>query len=406
MLLHEQLHAAAQIVLAVENGKSMASGLLQDIPQKERPQVQDIVFGVLRAGPAAFARLGATGDIPKPVRALLLCALHRLGTWPERAHVVVSEAVKAAPKGSRSGIGRLVNAVLRNYLRCRPECEQKAAENPEVAFGHPRWWIEKLRRAYPENWQSVLEAGNRHPPLALRANLRRISQEGYLAKLKACGIEASPIGEAGILLETPVPARELPGFAEGLASVQDWGAQQAALRLAPPPGAWVLDACAAPGGKACHLLEAFDIRLCAMDIDGQRLRQVREGFARLGLSGEIEKGDAASFSGGPFNAILADVPCSASGIARRQPDVKWLRREADIGRFAAQQKRILENLWQSLKPGGVLLYATCSVFPEENAEQAAAFLRRHPDATLESEEQLLPCSRHDGFYYARLKKKA
>ncbi|MDR0996161.1 MAG: 16S rRNA (cytosine(967)-C(5))-methyltransferase RsmB [Zoogloeaceae bacterium] len=401
MRLHEQLRAAAQIVLAVSNGRSLAAGLLKDVSADARPLVQDIVFGVLRAGEAAFARLGATGTIALPVACLLRCALYRLDTWPDRAHIVVSEAVKAAPPG---GPGRLVNAVLRNYLRHQLENECLAAENPAVIWQHPRWWIDKVRRDYPEDWKTILATGNQHPPLALRVNVRQISPDDYLDCLTARGLAGQRVGPVGILLDKPVPARELPGFFEGWVSVQDLGAQEAIRHLSPPPGSAVLDACAAPGGKAAHLLEAFDIRLTAMDLDAKRLRQVRESFARLGLSGETVQGDAATWAEGSFEAILADVPCSASGIVRRQPDIKWLRRETDIARFAAQQKRILDNLWQRLKPGGALLYATCSVFPEENTQQIAAFLPRHPEATLTEEKQLLPCAHHDGFYYARLVK--
>jgi len=313
----------------------------------------------------------------------------------------------------------LVNAVLRNFLRRRAPLLARA-QRPETArFCHAQWWIDKLRSQYPSHYAAVLEAANQHPPLALRVNVRRASLSEYLEMLARRGVEGEACGGAGVLLAKPVPAERIPGLAEGRVSVQDAGAQLAVPLLDVRDGMRVLDACAAPGGKTTHVLELAAADVTALDSDSVRLERVRSNLARLGMSARVVCGDACEphgwWDGTPYHRILADVPCSASGIARRHPDIKWLRRASDIAQFAQLQSRMLDALWQLLASGGKLLYATCSVFQEENSEQIAGFLDRHRDATrlgLPAVDnhiqlpagQLLPDGRHDGFFYALLQK--
>ena len=246
--------------------------------------------------------------------------------------------------------------------------------------------------------------------MALRVNRRRSTRDDYMARLQAEGIAALPVGESGLALARPLPVERLPGFADGLVSVQDPGAQRAAALLDPAPGSRVLDACSAPGGKTAHLLERADLDLLALDLKPARCRRVAENLERLGLQASIATADCARldtwWDGRPFDAVLADVPCTASGVVRRNPDAKWLRRETDIASFAATQARILNALWQVVRPGGKLLYATCSLFPEENGGQIGNFLAARPDARRDHEEQILPSADHDGFYYCRLEKRA
>lgn len=402
---------AAPIVARVMEGESLADGALEQVPAPQRPAVQDIVYGTLRRhgeGDALLAPLLRNPPYPV-IRALMLCALHRLATWADAPHTVVHQAVEAA--GSLEG-GRykgLVNGVLRNYLRQQESLEAALPATSPARLWHPAWWLEKLQAAHPDNWQAIVAAGNGAPPMALRVNLRRVTLADYLARLEAVGIGGVARGPAGILLHRPVPVAQLPGFFAGDASVQDLGAQRAAELLAPEPGSRVLDACAAPGGKTAHLLERADLLLTALDVEAPRCLQIESNLSRLGLSARVRCADASrpqAWGREPaaFDAILADVPCSASGVVRRHPDAKWLRQPRDILQFAHTQRRLLERLWQALQPGGRLLYATCSVFVEENEVQIAKFLSRQADACLVTEEHWLPGPEHDGFYYALLHK--
>jgi len=375
-------------------------------------------YGTLRF----YGQLRAILDllIEKPlqdetVRALLLVALYQLLYSRAAGHAVVDHAVKSAAALKKSWAKGLVNAVLRNFLRKRPALLELAAASDEGRYSHPQWWIDKLRRQYPDGWAALLEANNQHPPMTLRVNRRATSVEAYLALLAQQGMAGSKIGESAILLDQPVAVDKLPGFADGAVSVQDAGAQWAARLLDVADGMRVLDACAAPGGKAAHLLELAGIELTALDNDAERLKKVEQNFRRLKLEARCVAGDAAKpggwWDGKPFQRILADVPCSASGVVRRHPDIKWLRRETDIMSFAAQQAEILDALWRTLDRGGKLLYATCSVFAEENQGQVARFLARHEDARClppplpEADNgQLIPNQQHDGFYYVLLYK--
>ncbi len=378
-----------------------------------RAAAQDVAYGVLRRlgwGDFILGRLLSKPLTHPETQALLLGALYRIETRPDSVHMVVDQAVSAAGELAGGVFKGLVNGVLRSYLRQRESLQAAMAGNDLATYHYPVWWLNRLRRAYREQWESIAAAGNRPPPMTLRVNQRRGTRAEYGARLEGAGLDAKPVGSQGLLLERAVPVEALPGFGEGLVSVQDAGAQRAAELLAPVTGSRVLDACAAPGGKTSHLLELADVDLLALDIDAHRVRRIHENLQRLGLSADVRVADCNDvkewWDGRAFDAILADVPCSASGVVRRHPDIKKLRRESDIRSFARTQAAILDTLWPLLKPGGKLLYATCSVFPEENSAQIDAFLVRQPNVERLSEEQLLPEAEHDGFYYALLRKSA
>ncbi len=411
--LASALLQAARIHLAVLAGQSLADGQLGRVEVVARPAVQDLVYGSLRRygrGDFLLGRLLSHPLAAEDIRCLLLVALYRLETRPEAAHTVVDQAVRAAGELAGGRFCGLVNGVLRNYLRREAELLAALAADSLASSQHPAWWLAELQQAYPEDWPAIVAAGNAPPPMALRVNPRRGSRAEYLDRLAAEDIAARPLGEAGLALDRPLPVERLPGFAAGLVSVQDPGAQRAAELLDPAPGSRVLDACAAPGGKTAHLLERADLDLLALDLKPARCRRVTANLERLGLDAAVLAADCACpdrwWDGRPFDAILADVPCTASGVVRRHPDAKWLRRAEDIASFAASQARILDALWPLLRPGGKLLYATCSLFPAENSEQVARFLARQPLACRRHEEQLLPTAEHDGFYYCLLNKPA
>jgi 16S rRNA (cytosine967-C5)-methyltransferase len=379
----------------------------------QRAAAQDMSYGTLRF----YGQLRTLLDLllQKPlqddeVRALLLVALYQLQYSRAAEHAIVDHAVKVTQTLKKPWAKGLVNAVLRNFLRRRSALLEQSAADEEGRYSHPQWWIDRLRKEYPEDWAAILETDNQHPPMTLRVNCRAISTEAYISRLHQQGIEGRQVGESAIMLEQPVAVDRLPGFDEGMVSVQDAGAQLAARLLDVSDGMRVLDACAAPGGKAAHLLELAGIELTALDNDPERLKKIGQTLRRLRLEAHCVAGDAAKpedwWDGKPFQRILADVPCSASGVVRRHPDIKWLRRETDIAAFAAQQAEILEALWRTLESGGKLLYATCSVFAEENQEQIARFLARHGDAQRPDADnrQLIPNHQHDGFYYALLYK--
>lgn len=402
---------AARIDAAVLAGRSLADGLLGRVDALARPAVQDLVYGSLRGygrGDFLLARLLDRPLVVDEVRALLLVALYRLETRPDAVHTVVDQAVVAAGEMAGGRFRGLVNGVLRNFLRRRPELLAALAGDDVATTQHPDWWLRRLQAAWPRDWRAIVAAGNGPPPMTLRVNCRRSGRDAYQARLSAEEIASAPVGEAGLTLDKPLPVERLPGFREGLVSVQDAGAQLAAPLLNPAPGSRVLDACAAPGGKAAHLLERSDLDLLAIDLKPARCRRVEENFARLALEARVIAADCVRpeswWDGRPFDAVLADVPCTASGVIRRNPDAKWLRREADVASFAAAQTRILDALWQVVRPGGKLLYATCSVFPEENTHQIARFLSTRPDALRSHEEQILPTTDHDGFFYCLLEK--
>ncbi len=384
----------------------------------DRGAVQDIAYGTLRH----FGRLRALLDhlARKPVadaavRGLLLVALYQLEFTRAKPFVVVDNAVQATEQLGFGVAKGLTNAILRNFLRRRAAALAAADALPEARYGHPAWWIEKLHEQYPEHWLPIFEVSNTPPPMTLRVNLRRNSIDGCLEALSAEGIDATHLGGAAITLSRAVPVDCLPGFPAGKLSIQDWSAQHAAVLLELADGMHVLDACSAPGGKTGHILEIADVDLLALDTNAGRLKRVEDNLDRLGLHARLVHADAtdltAWWDGRQFDRVLVDAPCSGSGVVRRHPDIKWVRRAADIPAFAATQDRLLDALWQVLRVGGKLCYATCSVFREENQQRITAFLSRRGDAarlkiSLPSarDGQLIPESLHDGFFYAVLEK--
>ena len=411
--------------LAADTLEDVLAGaaLHQVLPQRvqkletpgERGALQDIVYGSLRQLGRLDAWLDALLERPltdPQLGWLLRVALYQLAYTRAPAHAVVHNAVTAAGEGWRRG---LANAVLRNFQRRRAELEKMADEQPRARWSHPDWWIQKVQAEHPAHWQAILEAGLLHPPFALRVNARWGAAEKYLQMLTEAGVSARQTGAEAVTLDKAVPVHSLPGFEQGWVSVQDAGAQWAARLLDAQPGERVLDACAAPGGKTGHILERADVKLTALDIDAARLARVQENLDRLHLNATLVEGDASQpnawWDGRPFDRILADVPCSASGVVRRNPDIKWLRRPDDIAQFAAQQAVMMERLWPLLAPGGTLLYATCSIFNEENDGQVRTFLARHAGDAVRcplpeplSDGSLLPDAEHDGFFYALLRK--
>jgi len=422
LLLTQRLAAGAICkVLAGRNLSHTLQAIWAGNPEltgQQRAAVQDLSYGTLRwygQLNAALESLLAQPLQDQTLRCLLLVGLYQLQYSKAPAHAVVDHAVKTAEALGKGRAKGLVNAVLRNFLRKQESLLEEIRSDEVARYSHPRWWIDKLKVQYPQHWEAILDAGNRHPPMTLRVNRRLASVDGYLGMLQAGGLAGRISGASAITLEQPVSVERLPGFRDGLVSVQDAGAQHAAALLDVEDGMRVLDACAAPGGKTAHLLESADLDLTALDNDAARLHKVGQNLQRLNLRAHLVLGDAgrpeAWWDGQPFQRILADVPCSASGVVRRHPDIKWLRRESDIAQFAAQQADILAALWRCLARGGKLLYVTCSIFNEENQLQIASFLNRHPDAQrlplpgLDSADgQLIPDDNHDGFYYALLSK--
>lgn len=431
--LWRQLQAGATALAAIRAGTS-GTAALEAVPPALRPGVQALVYAALRElGRAEALRRLLAPRQPPPAADALLCLSLALA-WrdegaPYEAHTLVNQAVEAAKRseGTR-GQASFINACLRRFLRERAELVARTDADPVAQWNHPRWWIERLQRDAPGHWQQILQANNRQPPMTLRVNVRQSSVPAYLERLRAAGIGARRNGASGIRLDAALPVQQIPGFAQGQVSVQDAAAQLAAPLLldglGQTPGLRVLDACAAPGGKTAHLLEISDAQVTALDIDPLRCRRIEDNLRRIGQPARVLAADAGQpdswWDGVPFDAILLDAPCTASGIVRRHPDVRWLRRETDVAQLAAQQARLLRTLWPLLKPGGRLLYCTCSVFRAEGEEQLQAFLAHNKEARLlPSPGHLWPSdglkrdvvtdnqiSDHDGFYYALLEKGA
>ena len=429
--LAQLLNHTADAVQAVRAGQSLNAALAR-VPAPARPGTQALSFTALRwLGSAQALRTLLAPKAPPPaVDALLLTALALL--WPPAGapyaeHTLVDQAVAAMTQRARHSAG-FVNAVLRRFLRERDALVTAAQRDPLARFNHPGWWVERLKRDWPDRWQAILDADNQRPPMTLRVNARHGDAAAYVARLAERGLSARVVGPQAVTLDQPSPVTQLPGFEQGEVSVQDAAAQLAAPLLIGTglaPGARVLDACAAPGGKTAHLLELADLDVLALDSDPARLARVHDTLARIGLQARTvaaDAGDSAAWwDGTPFDAILLDAPCSAAGIVRRHPDVRWLRRSTDIDALAAIQARLLDALWPLLKPGGRLLYCTCSVFKAEGQDQIDAFLQRRPDARLAaspaSPGHLLPLPDNDterpahefsaaadGFFYALIEK--
>jgi len=406
---------AAQTLDTVLSGRNLTdtlAALWRQEPALTGPQraaIMDICYGSLRH--YGWLRGALDSLLSKPladpfIDRLLIISLYQLLYSQTAAYAVVDHAVHVATAHDDGRLKALVNAILRNFQRRRAELTAALKREPVAFWNHPDWWIGVVQQTWPRDWKQILTVANQHPPMTLRVNVRRTTPEAYLATLTAAEMPATLHASGAITLTKPVPVDKLPGFAEGVVSVQDAGAQLAASWLEVKDGMRVLDACAAPGGKTGHLLEIADLDLTAVDVDTARLARVSSNLARLGLSAQTVTGDAARpatwWDGKPFDRVLADVPCSASGVVRRHPDIKWTRRPTDAQTFARQQIGFLDALWALVVPGGKMLYATCSIFPAENRRQIDNFLTRHVNASLERDIQLLPSEEHDGFYYALL----
>lgn len=417
--------------MAVLDGRNLDSALVAALPadtsDADRALLRALAYGVLRDQ----AWLAALRDrllqqpqrTPAALLALLQVGLYQLRSMRIPAHAAVAATVEACALLGQDGARGVVNAVLRRYQREAATLEAALPGRPALRHSYPDWLAQAIHRDWPQHWRAILAAGNQPGPMSLRVNRRRVSRDAVRAQLAADGIQSHtvPAAPAALRLDTAQPVERLPGFSDGLLSVQDAAAQLAATLLDAQPGMRVLDACAAPGGKTAHLLEMLDnLDLLALDSDAARLARVDDTLRRLGLQATLRHANAADpdswWDGRPFDRILLDAPCSGTGVIRRHPDIKWLRRDTDIRALMSQQRRLLDALWPLLKPGGILLYATCSILDAEGAAVIAGFLRAHADA----EEQpihadwgeaarhgrrLAPGGDWDGFYYASLRRR-
>lgn len=425
----DRLAGAARVVARVvgeqrtlDDALSREAGVLEDA---DRSAVQALGYGTIRWWPRLERLLALLverpGALSQPVRALLAVGLHQLEQSTHPVYAVVDESVEAARRLRAPRATSLVNAVLRRFLRERAALTERLARDLIGEYAHPQWLIERLRSEWPDHWRETLEANNTQPPMWLRVNRRKVSRDAYRAQLLEHDFTATQAEHApdALVLGTPCDVERLPGFAQGLASVQDCAAQLAAPLLDVRAGMRVLDACAAPGGKACHILEQADVELVALDTDCERLVQVRENLERLGLGAVLAEGDATRpeqwWDGRPFDRILIDAPCSATGVIRRHPDIKILRRPGDIAPLARQQSGLLRALWPLLAREGRLLYVTCSTLRAENGDVCAQFLAETAEARATplalpafgradraaAGAQILPGEAGmDGFYYA------
>lgn len=416
--LAEVLRDAALRVAGVSEGRSLSTEVMAGRVGYHalRGALLDVTHGTLRqyGRGAGIVKLLSSRRAGQPVEALLWCALYALDSGRYAGYTVVDQAVRACAMLACQGATGYVNGLLRTYLRRKEDIEIQLEGNPEAKWQHPAWWIEIVRAAYPESWREILLSGNSRPPMCLRVNLRKNTLAQYSARLAEQGMPARQLGNAALVLETPVAVEKLPGFAAGDVSVQDAGAQIALVLLDLQDGQRVLDACAAPGGKTGHIAESANVTVTALDVDPDRCLRISQNMTRLGLAASVAVGDAATpdkwWDGIPYDRILVDMACSSSGVVRRRPDIKWLRRHQDIAAYAAKQAGVLQALWPVLAPSGKLLYATCSVFPAENERVIENFLERTSSARrLEptgGAAQLFPNSDHDGFFYALLEKRA
>ena len=426
--------AAQCLQRVIYEGESLTE-VLQDpavanLNQHDQALLRDMCFGTLRWHERLSAILKllvkkALKPADKDVECLLRIGLYQIMYQRTPDHAAVNETVKATKKLKKDWAGKLVNGVLRNFLREQAELVAQADKHIPARHAFPAWLLTRLQQAWPQDWEAILTASNTHAPMTLRVNQRQHSTRAYQASLQAAGIaaDAVPVVDSALILQHPVGVEQLPGFFSGAVSVQDAAAQLAAGLLDCQPGMRVLDACAAPGGKTSHLLEKTDgLQLIAVDSSESRLQRVTENLSRLNLSAQLISADAGEvaewWDGQAFDRILLDAPCSATGVIRRHPDIKVLRRASDIAELQQEQAQLLNNLWHTLRPGGQLLYATCSILPDENSRQVEAFLADHPDATLApmsadwghaqaAGQQILPGEHGmDGFYYALLNKAA
>lgn len=421
--------AASALYQVVDLGHSLSNALpaaQQQIRPRDHALLQEICYGVLRQLPRLESISQALMEKPlkgkqRVFHFLILVGLYQLSFMRIPAHAAVGETVEGAQDLKGPRLRGLINAVLRNYQRDQEGLDAQATSHDAGRYGHPGWLLKLLKESYPEQWQQIVEANNSKAPMWLRVNHQHHTRAEYQALLEQADIVTTPHAQAedALCLETPCDVHQLPGFAEGWVSVQDAAAQLALTYLAPQAGELILDCCAAPGGKTAHILERTpESQVVAIDCDETRLKRVRENLQRLQLTAQVICGDARYpqqwWQGEQFDRILLDAPCSATGVIRRHPDIKWLRRADDIAALAELQREILDAMWQQLKPGGSLVYATCSITPQENRLQVKAFLERTPDARLVGSDpaqpgrQILPGEEAmdgmDGFYYAVLSK--
>jgi 16S rRNA (cytosine967-C5)-methyltransferase len=425
---------AARVIARLQQDRGSLQRLLpwaeNQVDDKDRSLLRELCYGTARQAPRLELLLSKL--LRKPLKddelpALMLVGLYQLEFTRIPDHAAIAATVEAARHLKLGHATGLVNGVLRNALRNKEALIRKLSGNPQFSSAHPAWLQQAIKTAWGEHAKAVFAANNSNPPMALRVNASKSSRDDYLSQLQQAGIAAQPcaVSPCGLVLEKPVPVLQLPGFEQGEVSVQDESAQLAALLLEPQAGERILDACAAPGGKTCHLLELQpDLQLTALDVEEERLDRVIENLERIGGQAELICADAAQpdewWDGQQYDRILLDAPCSATGVIRRNPDIKLLRRAEDIAELAELQGRILRAMWPLLKPGGTLLYATCSILPEENSTQVARFIADTGDAgdntpqLLNGEPwglpqdagmQLLPgIFAGDGFFYARLEK--
>jgi 16S rRNA (cytosine967-C5)-methyltransferase len=431
--LNARSSAARILAQIINDGRSLSDVLPAALKivsdSRERALMQELVYGTLRW----YYRLRVVLDqlLKRPLRqrdgdlyCLMLSGLYQLSRMGVPSHVAVNETVQASRELKKEWASGLVNAVLRGYQRETARLDAVTEQSLEARHAHPGWFIEVLQRDWPSDWQNILDAGNQRPPLSLRVNQRQIGLDDYLNLLLQAGIKARAMMHVahGIIVESPVPVEALPGFAEGRVSVQDGAAQLATTVLDLVAGQRVLDACAAPGGKTAHILESAPglESVTAVEINPARVRRIEENLSRLGLAARIHQGDAVDpeswWDGRSFDRILLDVPCTATGVIRRHPDIKLLRRSQDINALASRQEHLLQAMWPLLSDGGMLLYTTCSVLLEENDRQIGHFLSAHADAkamTIEADwgrccahgRQILPGEQDmDGFYFACIRK--
>ena len=422
------VRAAAANVLyqVVDKGVSLSSALpsaQQSIKPRDHALLQEICYGALRYLPRLESISGKLMDKPlkgkqRVFHHLILVGIYQLSFMRIPAHAAVGETVEATKvlKGPR--LRGLINAVLRNFQRNKEELDQFSVSHNAGLYAHPSWLLKLLEQSYPEQWQNIVESNNRKAPMWLRVNRQHHSRDEYLALLQEQSIdgETHDTAQDAIKLTSPCDVSNLPGFEQGWVSVQDAAAQLAVEHLKPQAGELILDCCAAPGGKTAHILERIEnVNVVALDCDETRLKRVRENLDRLNLTAQVICGDARNpqdwWNGEKFDRILLDAPCSALGVIRRHPDIKWLRRADDISALASLQSEIMDAMWTQLKAGGVMVYATCSISPQENIEQVKAFLARTTDATLTGSDlsnpgqQILPGEGDmDGFYYAVIEK--
>ncbi|USD60427.1 16S rRNA (cytosine(967)-C(5))-methyltransferase RsmB [Vibrio sp. SCSIO 43140] len=418
--------AANILFQVVDKGQSLSSALplgQQQVKPRDQALLQEICFGALRILPRLESVASELMDKPlkgkqRVFHHLILVGLYQIGHMRIPAHAAVGETVEAtkALKGPR--LRGLINAVLRNYQRNQEELDQKSVSHNAGKYGHPSWLLKLLQQSYPEQWESIVEANNMKAPMWLRVNHQHLPRDDYQALLKNEGIDSTshPEAQDALKLAAPCDVTKLPGFEKGWVSVQDAAAQLSINYLQPQDGELILDCCAAPGGKTAHILERTkESQVVAIDCDETRLKRVHDNLKRLNLQAKVVCGDARTpqewWQGEQFDRILLDAPCSATGVIRRHPDIKWLRRADDIEALAELQREIFDAMWQQLRVGGTLVYATCSITPQENRDQVIAFLARTANAELIGSDkenpgrQILPGEHDmDGFYYAVLQK--